>query len=186
MIDPNCLINKLSIGEKNQLEKEIQKTVGLNENVFIALKGVWKEYLICTDLQVYVIKRGMMTGHTFGGGVLKLSYHNITNAEVVYRMMSGYFEISAAGLDNKHYTHYQSGNPSNQPNCISIADRSAREAFETASSMIMAKVAEAHSGGVVQVASQTAADEIREYKALYDDGIITKAEFEKKKKELLK
>ena len=165
------------------MAKEINKTVSPNETVIVAMKGIWKEYLICTDLQVYIIKRGLMTGHTFGGGVLKMPYHNITNAEVVYRMMTGYFELSAGGLENKHQTQYQS-DPSKQPNCLSIG-RSDRNAFEKASSIIMEKVSEAHSGGTTQIINKSSADEIREYKALYDDGIITKAEFEKKKKELL-
>lgn len=121
-----------------------------------------------------------MTGHTFGSGILRMSYRNITNAEVVYRVFTGYFELSAGGLENK--PNYQ--NPDQRPNCIRIASRPIKEDFETACGIIMEKVAEAHSGGVPIVA-KSAADEIREYKALCDDGVITKAEFEKKKKELL-
>ena len=100
-------------------------------------------------------------------------------------MGSGYFEISAAGLENKRLSYWASEterNPATQPNCIALT-RACKDNFEKAKEFIIERI----SG--VPVVSETKSsgipEQIREYKALLDDGIISQDEFETKKTELL-
>lgn len=57
-----------------KLSQAIKEYVPADEKVVLALKGSNKEYLICTDKHVLIIKKGFMTGHTFGVGKFKIAY----------------------------------------------------------------------------------------------------------------
>ena len=166
----------------NQVLSIAEKIVPANEVAFVVLKGAFKEYLVCTDKMVYIIKQGFMTGHTFGSGNFSMPYSNITNAEVDFHLATGYFEVSSGGLQNKRYTYWgndKDTNAAKQPNVISITSKQDAELFSRAARFILGK-ATAGSGSV-----SSSADEIAKYKKLLDAGAITMAEFQAKKKQLL-
>jgi len=157
-----------------------------NEVVCVVLKGTFKEYLICTNKMVYILKKGFMTGHMFGKGELRLPYSKINNAEVVFHLASGYFEISTAGMQNKHYNYWSQNkkdNPSQQPNVIAITDKGTADLFRQAAQFILEHSDPNHISSSGSTTSN--ADELKKYADLYKQGLLTRAEFEKKKKELL-
>ena len=165
-----------------------------SETIYVALKGAFKEYLFCTDKMVYIAKKGFMTGHTFGSGVFKMPYANITNAEVDYHLTTGYFELSSGGLQNKSLSYWSSKKEDSvkqAPNAISLAGKDLRDQFEQAAHFIMDKVATSHVSMLTpppfieKNSEPSIADKIREFKALADDGIISQEEFEEAKKQLL-
>lgn len=163
--------------------------IGDNEILYVALKGTFKEFLFCTDKNVYIVKQGYMTGHTFGNGIFSMPHKNITNAEVNYGFLgNGYFEISAGGMQNTRKS-YWSNDPdksaAKQPNSISIASKVVSDSFNYAKNFILEKVNETHMP-VNTVSTISPADEILKYKKLLDEGIITDEEFILKKKELLR
>lgn len=172
------------------LDKALEAATGIvpeDEPIYVALKGAFKEYLICTESMVHIIKKGFMTGHTFGSGDFKLPYASITNAEVSMRMLTGYFELSSAGLENKHLNFWSSDkkdDPAKQPNVISIGKAIVNN-FREASTFIMQKKVELASAPVQTIQATSAADEILKFKGLLDAGIITQEEFDAKKKQLL-
>lgn len=159
------------------------KTIPKTERIIVALKGAFKEYLVCTDKMVYIFKEGFMTGHLFGGGIFRMPYSQVTNAEVVFHAITGYFELSAAGLENKALNYWDRKNdPAKQPNAISLVSNQ-RADFDKAAAFILEQIAaskapQAH-------ADQTTAEKLRDLKALLDEQILTQEEFEAKKKELL-
>lgn len=179
----------LSNVDKKKFVPLLRKYVDENEEIIVLLKGVFKEYLICTDKKVYVVKEGFMTGHTFGNGIFKMPYENITNAEVDFHMMTGYFEISTGGVQNKKYNYWSSDknkDPAKQPNVISL-NTVVRKDFTDATQIILDKIFEKkNNNSIVTINQKSVADEIREFKSLLDDGIISQEEFDKKKQELLK
>lgn len=180
----NCLANI----DKNKFVPLLRKYVDEKEKIFVLLRGAHKEYLICTDRKVYIIKEGFMTGHTFGSGIFKISYESITNVEIDFHLLSGYFEISTGGIQNKKYNYWSSDDkydPAKQPNVISLTNVE-RADFTKATHIILDKIGEKKSNNVdVNLSTKSVADEIREFKKLLDDGIISHEEFDKKKKELL-
>lgn len=179
--------------EKNidELMQIAEATIPSSECLYVALKGVFKEYLFCTDKTVYIVKKGFMTGHTFGGGVFKMPYINITNAEVDYHFATGYFELSSGGLQNKplNYWDNKDNSPQKAPNAISISGGELKSDFERATHFILEMIAKAKNPQVtVQQTSRSEksfADQIRELKALLDEGLITQEEFDSKKKQIL-
>ncbi|WP_191985901.1 SHOCT domain-containing protein [Levilactobacillus lindianensis] len=157
-------------------------------SVVIALRGTNKEYLIATNDQVAIIKTGFMTGHTLGSGVFRMPYSNITNAQVDYHMLSGYFEIAAGGVQNtaKNYWSTGSDSPQESPNTITLTGDALRQHFLQAADLINNYVALSHQPqAAVASPTQDPVDEIRKFKGLLDDGIITQEEFDTKKKQLL-
>ena len=119
-----------------------EKYLDFDETLYVALKGTFKEYLFCTDRMVYIIKRGYMTGHLLGEGVFKMPYKSITNAEVQMNLFFGYFEISAAGIENKDMNFWSSSrknSPQIQPNSISITEKLYQD-FSDASKFVIDKI----------------------------------------------
>lgn len=65
---------KLKDAFLSQTLEAAKGVIANDEVIIIALKGAFKEYLICTDKSVHIIKKGFMTGHTFGNGDFKMPY----------------------------------------------------------------------------------------------------------------
>ncbi len=183
--------DSLKISDEN-LGEIMYMTEGIisdNETVYVAIKGTFKEYLICTDSYVHIIKKGFMTGHTFGNGDFRMPYSNITNAEVDMHLLSGYFELSAGGLQNKQMSYWSTDkqtDPKKQPNAISIVSKEMADLFRAASNFIMERVRDAQTNnGSRSDGGTSAADEIKKYKELLDIGAITEEEYQTKKAQLL-
>lgn len=174
--------------EKQELLNIAGKTIGLVETLFVALKGMFKEYLLCTDKSAYIVKQGFMTGYLFGDGVFKIPYQQISNVEVDFHLLSGYFEISGAGLENKKLNYWDDKNsPQKQPNCISLGAIH-KEVFKNAADFIMDMIHKSKDNDSTHsenVKTKSIPEQIKEYKELLDIGAITQDEFDKKKKELL-
>lgn len=177
------------INRSEELEEIIAGVLPKGEKVEVAIKGAFREYLICTNKKVYIVKKGYMTDHTFGKGNFSIPYARVTNVEIDFHLGSGYFEISAAGLENKRLSYWandRNENPATQPNCIALV-RGCLKNFEKAKEFIFEKIHEvtvAQPATVVEKKSSIP-ERLREYKALLDDGIISQDEFEAKKTELL-
>ncbi|MFI3729461.1 SHOCT domain-containing protein [Vagococcus fluvialis] len=171
-----------------QLVSVANENIPDSEEVFVALKGSFKEFLFCTDKNVYIIKKGFMTGNTFGSGHFKMPYRNITNVEISTQLIGGYFEISAGGIQNTDKSFWSTDkkmDPAKQPNTISLSGKDLKEAFQYAGSLILDKVHSANNNLVNVTQSSSDADEIRKFKELLDEGIISQEEFDIKKKEIL-
>lgn len=183
-LDDNKMI--LFSGLTPELSELISSVEDIGENVLIAIKGVYREYLICTNKNVYIVKKGFMTGHFFGKDNFHIPYNQITNVEIDMHLLYGYFELSAGGLENKRLNYWSSNEneyPAKQPNCISL-NKVVLENFEKARDFILNYEAEIKNTEVVK-SEKSIPEQIREYKQLLDDEIISKDEFEQKKKELL-
>lgn len=165
------------------------KEIPQDENIVAAIKGRMGEWLICTDKQLYIIKKGMCTGNTFGTGNFQMPYRNITNVSIVSHLGMGYFEVSAGGIQQQKKSYWYGGkenNPQMAPNCVAISNRQDIVKFKAACSYINAKAAE--DLNVVNTygeLNRSPADEIKKYADLAAQGIISEEEFQKKKNYLL-
>ncbi|MFD1422033.1 SHOCT domain-containing protein [Lactiplantibacillus songbeiensis] len=155
------------------------------DSLRIALRGGFKEYLFATDSELIIAKKGYMTGHTFGYGVFRMPYSNITSVTVNFHILTGYFEVAAGGVQSspKSFWGQKDNSAGKAPNVISLASKQDRDTFAQAANIINKYLAVAHQPQ--QAGSTDVADEIRKLKGLADDGIISNEEFEAKKKQLL-
>ncbi|SMC17083.1 Short C-terminal domain-containing protein [Clostridium acidisoli DSM 12555] len=178
--------------KQKELPKNIMESINLSndEKVLLWLKGTNKEWLICSDKQVFIIKKGFMTGHTFGSGVFQMPYKNIAGATVNYHLLSGYFELSAGGMQNtakSYWSNDKGSDPKQAPNCISITSKSLANEFREACTFINNKIGESSTSQTSQTPhySNNIPEQIRKLAELKQSGILTDDEFETKKKELL-
>jgi hypothetical protein len=136
----------------SKLENILQMTLLPDEIVHARLKGIFKEALICTSWRLLIIKAGFNTGNMFGSNVFQIPYRKITSVDVKLHVLTGYFEVSAAGMQDtaKNYWSVNSarGSPQRSPNCVSIRRRSPRsnessvDDFRGACTLIMTKMQE--------------------------------------------
>lgn len=174
----------------NKLPDNVLKSITLlpNERILMWLKGTFKEWLICTDKRAFIVKKGFMTGNTFGGNVFQMFYKNITSVEVNFHLVSGYFEISAGGVQNTIKNYWSTDkkfNPTQAPNCISITNKDLANKFKEACTFITNKIQEETVQNNNTSQNIDIPEQIKKLAELKEQGILTEDEFETKKKELL-
>jgi hypothetical protein len=122
------------------LKKSVTATLAPGERIFFQLKGAFKEALVCTDRRVIIAKSGFMTGQIFGSDIFQLSYAGVASAQVKFYLITGYFEVSAGGVQNTEKSYWATGpgnrNASRSPNCISLNRRNMLPKFQQAASFI--------------------------------------------------
>lgn len=173
-----------------KLPEKVLKAINLVEGdeILLWLKGTFKEWLVCTNTQVFIIKKGFMTGHTFGNGVFQMPYKNVSGANVTYHLMSGYFELSAGGMQNtdkSYWSNKKGESPQQAKNCISITDKKLAAKFKEACAFIMKKVQEQSQVSAQNINVQDIPEQIKKLADLKNAGILTEDEFNSKKSELL-
>ncbi|MGD0671309.1 MAG: PH domain-containing protein [Candidatus Binatus sp.] len=125
----------------SRLEKVLSELLEPNERIQIKLKGAFKEALVCTDKRVLILKAGFMTGQTFGSNVFQSPYRTITGVQVKKHLITGYFELSAGGVQNRPTSYWQSGQgaPERRENCVSLNSSAAFPKFREASTFILSR-----------------------------------------------
>ncbi len=171
----------------DRIETALSKLLSPNEKVLVKLKGAFKEGLICTDSRVMIVKAGLMTGQMLGNEAFQVPYTNISGIQVKYHLMSGYFELSAGGMQNTTKSYWSSdrnSDPSQAPNCVSLNTKAQREKFQEACSFILTKM-NGPIGNVVTSANDDIFTALEKLGQLKEAGIVSEEEFASKKAELL-
>ena len=185
---PQDLIDTLPGG----LEKSLRQSLAAGETVNVQIKGVWKEALVCTDRRVLILKSGFMTGQTFGSNIFQIPYGNVAGVEVKFHLLTGYFELSAGGMQNTDKSYWSTSkvsSPARASNCITLNTRAQAARFRSASTFIL-EMADAirHPRAAAPVAApqaETGASAIERLWKLRTDGAISQAEFETMKRDAL-
>lgn len=186
----------LKVKLPGSLDRILQQNLQPNETVFVALQGVCLEALICTDRRVLIIKTGFDTGHIFGSNVFQLPYSAITGAQVNTHLLTGYFELSAGGIQNTPMSYWQDmftsfarrketapRSPQRSPHCVSLWNKQF-QAFRAASAFIMQQAEQGRSPALQHTHANGVAL-IEGLSKLYDAGILSLEEFQEKKAAVL-
>lgn len=169
----------------DRLERTLRQTLAPGERVFVQLRGAFTEALICTDTRVIIVKGGWMTGQLFGTDTFQCPYANIAGAEVKFHLLTGYFELSAGGMQNTPKSFWKTDNKvraANAPNCVSISGADQARKFRQACAFIMARLA---GGRQPYVAGNDAIATLERLANLRDSGVLTEAEFRRMKAQVL-
>lgn len=177
-----------------KIEATLAEMLGQGESVLVKLKGAFKEALICTDSRIIILKSGFMTGQVFGTDAFQQPYSAISGVQVKYNLMSGYFEVSAGGMQNSAKSYWSSdknADPSKAPNCVSLNSKAQKLNFQAAASFITNKLGEMRMGAPREATQLSGSPQddvlaaLEKLGALKDAGILTDDEFASKKAELL-
>ena len=172
------------ISEK--LEQALATSIHQNERVVVKLRGVYKEALVCTSIRVIILKAGWMTGQLFGTDMFQCPYQNVAGAQVKYQLLTGYFELSAGGMQNTKKSFWSTDkavSAAKAPNCVSISGRDRADKFRKACAFITHMASGGASAGI-----QTSGDSINTLERLAklrDAGVISPTEFQQKKAQIL-
>ena len=175
----------------DSLQDALSRLLLPGEQVLAKLKGAFKEGLVCTDHRVIILKGGFMTGQMFGANAYQQTYSAVAGVQVKYTIMSGYFELSAGGMQNTAKSYWSSdknADPAKAPNCVSLNSKPQAEKFREAASLILSKVDEARRGGIGADAAKPqdgVLEALEKLGQLRGSGVLTDGEFAAKKAELL-
>lgn len=172
------------------LHEVVLKNLLPSETIIFQLKGAFKEALVCTDRRVIIAKSGFMTGQIFGSDIFQLSYASIASAQVKMHLFTGFFEVSAGGMQNTDKSYWATKGRSSaaqQPNSVALNSRAQAEQFRAAASFIMERsngagsvAALAHRSGSADVGS-----ELERLWSLKEKGALSQAEYDQAKARLL-
>jgi hypothetical protein len=169
----------------DRLERTLRQTLGPNERVFVQLRGAFTEALVCTDTRVIILKGGWMTGQLFGTDTFQCPYANIAGAEVKFHLLTGYFELSAGGMQNTPKSFWQTGDKpaaAKAPNCVAISGPDRARKFRQACAFIMSRLA---GGRQPYAATDDALATLERLAKLRNTGVLSEAEFRTMKAQLL-
>jgi Short C-terminal domain len=120
-----------------------------------------------------------------GTDTFQCPYANIAGAEVKFHLLTGYFELSAGGMQNTPKSFWKSDNKlraADAPNCVSISGPDQARKFRQACGFIMARL----TGGRQPYASGNDAMAALERLAkLRASGTLSETEFRRMKAQLL-
>jgi hypothetical protein len=168
------------------LEAALRQALSSGEQVFVKLRGTYKEALVCTSTRVVILKAGWMTGQLFGTDMFQCPFSNVAGAQVNFHLLTGYFELSAGGMQNSPKSFWNSDknvNAAKAPNCVSIAGRERADRFRQACAFIMQRTSGGAGAGVR--VGENVLDTLARLAKLRDAGVISAAEFQAKKVEIL-
>jgi|SRR5579859_495090 len=167
----------------------LTKSLGPGEPVLAQINGVSDiATLVLTDRRALIIKVGWRTGQTLGGKVTSFDYRNITSVEVRASIVTGSFEISAGGVQGPERSYWATGKGGSweAPNIIPITKKE-EPTFQRVATFIRERVREANQPAAVTFTPPPIdiPDQLRKLAELKNQGILTEAEFEAKKTDLL-
>ncbi|MFI5107574.1 MAG: SHOCT domain-containing protein [Terriglobales bacterium] len=117
--------------------------------------------------------------------VSEFPYANIAGAEVKFHLLTGYFELSAGGMQNTPKSFWKTDNKvraANAPNCVSLAGPEQANKFRRACAFIMARTA---GGRQPYAAGNDAIAALERLADLRASGVLSEAEFRAMKARLL-
>jgi hypothetical protein len=124
----------------DSLERALSRSLAPIEQVFVKLKGAFKEALVCTSMRIIILKAGWMTAQWFGTGMFQCPYPNVSGAQVNFTLVAGYFEHSTGGTRNTPKSFWktdQGVSAAKAPNCVTIGGPRRAELFRDACTFIM-------------------------------------------------
>lgn len=190
-----------ALDDRRQLTKDANKLLDQNlvpgETVRLIIRGTFSSALIGTDRRAFVSKQGMMGGALFGKKLTSYDYRNLTGVHLETGVMSGVFALEGPGITSQDLSYWSSGknDPSKAPHALGLN----REHFDQAKAgaallrqLISAAQAPAFAPAPARwtppapTGTPDGADLLRKLAELRDAGILSGAEFEAKKQEILR
>jgi hypothetical protein len=143
--------------------------------------------MVGTDSRVFVCKPGFMAGATFGAEVTSWSYQNLIGVQAHKGVMSGAVVLQGPGQSGQKTSYWGGGkdDPAKAPNAIPVAGD--WQQVNAGVARLRQLIDEAHRPAQtgVPTAQPSAADELRKFADLRNEGVLSEEEFEQAKMRIL-
>jgi len=172
----------------NRGERLIEENLH-GDKIIVKLKGSFGEGLVITDKRLYVLKWGFMAGNFLGGRCIDFGYNNIVGLEIKKGWGTGTFEVLTPATQNAQKSYWGTGNNSaiRSDNVVTFQSNKFglfQEAVKIGRGQLQSlNLQSIHNSQPMPVASIYS--DLEKLAELKNKGIITKEEFEAKKKKIL-
>ncbi len=174
------------VPSKSDLPEYIQ--TALTENLFpnettkVIIPGLSDTAMIATDRRVFIFKKGMLGGATFGSKTASWDYKNLSGVQIETGSITGVLSLQGPGIISQDLSSW------------SFLDDSKTDAWAAPHALVFGqKQMEGAKQGVIklrQIMSNAQQGnqlgDLEKLAELRDKGIITESEFQSKKQQILK
>ncbi len=100
----------------------IKRTLVPNEVVTVIIMGIWDQAIIGTDSRLFIFKKGLMGGVTFGTKITAWHYHNLTGIQLENKGTTGFVAIQGNDIPTQDLNFWSSGknSPETSPYAIPL------------------------------------------------------------------
>ena len=172
-----------ALDDRQQLHRDANAALEQNlmpgETVRVIIRGNYDSAMIGTDRRVFVFKKGFLSGAGMGSKLSSWDYRNLGGIQLETGMLSGTVALQGPGIESKDAS--SGGDANKSPHALGLANPHfdpARRGVAVLRSLIAESQA-------TRPAAPDAAEQLRKLGELHGAGILTDAEFEAKKAELL-
>ena len=177
-----------------ELPEKYAQDISVNEKIVKAICGAnKKEWLVCTDKGVYVLKYGFLNSHAFGSGVWHTDYSQISSVNLDWHIMgactlsvlTSSMPQTVAGTSTFSERAKQARVAPNVIACY--ANKNAKPEYQKMVDYINEQVANARKALTASVPQgKDLASELSRLADLHEQGVLDDAEFASAKAQLLK
>lgn len=186
------MANKWALDDRAQLHNDANAALDENllpgETVRVIIRGTYDSAIIGTDRRAFVFKKGMFSGAFLGKKLTTYDYRNLTGVHQEHGMMNGVVALQGVGIEANDLSFWSTGkqDPMKAPNAVAT-NSSHKDQAREGSALLRQLITARHSAGAAPVtaAAPDVTDQLRKLGELRDAGVLTDAEFEAKKAELL-
>jgi hypothetical protein len=184
---PMCVPRSINVPDLDAIPADLRTQLAPGERVEVVIRGVHGQRMYGTDRRVFVYKKGWLAGSLFGRKVASWDYLNITGIQMDRGAVYGVVVVHAAGVSTTPL-RYHSTNKAEDAFTVRHAIPVARiwDELEDAVSRLRGLIADAQRGATSP--PERAVDPLvllRRLVELRDSGVVTDAQFERKKAEIL-
>lgn len=164
-------------------EKLLSNNLHNEETIAIKLKGSNGEALVMSNKRLYVLKWGYFTGSLFGGRCLGFEFDDITAIEIKTGLIFGTVEVLTPATQNAQRSVWSTGqnNATTSDNVVTFT-RELFNSFREAVNIVREKINNSRQKGTTNYRD---INDLEKLALLRDKKVITSAEFEAKKKQIL-
>ncbi|MEV3925918.1 SHOCT domain-containing protein [Actinomadura coerulea] len=175
-----------SLTERSRLHRKANEVLDQNlspgETVQVIITGANSQAIIGTDRRVFVYKKGIFAGASFGAEITSWDYRGVVGVQIHTGMMTGAVIVQAPGQSGVRTSSWKAGegDPYKAPNAIPIVRP--WDQAQVGVARLRQLIEEAHqstegSEGRSAARPSTIADELKKLADLRDAGALSEEEF---------
>jgi hypothetical protein len=176
-------LDQLPQGAKNALKQALAS----DEVVRVIIRGPWNQAIVGTDFRLFILKKGLMGGVTFGAKMTSWDYSNLTGIQYETGPNDGFVAIQGPSIASKDLSFWASDDkcPAFSPFAIPVTGKIIMEQAKVGVEILRDLIVKAHRHKASLTKAPGTTRKINKLAELRKQGLLTQEEFEAKKNEIL-
>jgi len=151
-----------------------------NEVVKVIITGAWDQAIIGTDSRLFIFKKGLMGGVTFGTKMTSWHYHNLTGIKLETEKQTGFVAIQGMDIPIQDLSFWSSGknSPETSLHAIPIVGTTSMKKAQLGVEIIRDLMKKEKTDRLKSLQAPSVNRKIGKLAALQKQGLISQEEFE--------